>query len=151
MATKKTVIWLSLAVFSGLILSEAAYADYRRGGARAELRGDRSEIHKQRLELRNDLGELRRDRMELRRDLRRGAPADEIARDRAEIRQDRREIFDDRTALRNAYRELHRDGQFWSGRPYSYGRYDNPGNHYGWWNHRWGWQRSSWDHRWGSD
>jgi hypothetical protein len=47
-------------------------------------------------EQREDLRELWRDRQELRRDLRRGASADEIARDRAEIRRDRREIYSDR-------------------------------------------------------
>ena len=88
MHKRKILVWLGVGVFSGLLMSQAAFADsrfYGRGG----------EIRHERRELRNDGRELNRDRAELRSDLRHGAPASEIAGDRAEIRHDWQELGHD--------------------------------------------------------
>jgi hypothetical protein len=94
MNTRKVLMWLGVGVFSGLLMSDAAFAHDGFFGRRGEIRNDRRE-------LRNDWRELHRDKAELRRDLRRRAPASEIARDRAEIRGDWRELAQGRWELRN--------------------------------------------------
>src|SRR5919109_1808421 len=113
MATKKTMIWLGVGAFSGLLVSQAAFADPPRAwghhGRGAEMRSDRSEIRNDRTELRNDVRELNRDRMELHRDLRQGAPRSEIAQDRGEIRQDLGELSRDRRGLWQDRTDLNRD------------------------------------------
>src|SRR5919106_3847783 len=144
MKIKTAVIGLSLGVFSGLLGSEAAFAEPHRWGfwgrGAAEIRGDRAEIRKDRTEIRNDLRELHRDRAELHRDLRQGAPRREIAQDRAEIRQDLLELSRDRRELGRDYEELHRDlyrngwyrhsdGAWYRHPPYRSGWWDR----YGYW------------------
>jgi hypothetical protein len=94
MNTRKVLVWLGVGVFSGLLMSDVAFAHDGFLGGRGEIGGARRE-------LRGDWGELRRDRAELRRDLRGGAPASEIAGDRAEIRGDWQELARDRWDLRN--------------------------------------------------
>lgn len=148
MKTKKSWIWMGLAVAAGLMASTPAFANpggrrHYHDRGRAEIRGDRQELRNSRTELRNDRGELYRDRMELRRDLRNGAPASEIAQDRAEIRQDLRELRQDRSDLRSDRRELfsdlyrnewYRDAEgHWRHRPVA---------PWGWWNgydYAWRW------------
>src|SRR3974377_379991 len=78
MNTRKILAVLGIGLFSGLLASEAAFAD----GRVYDRRGDRRELH--------------HDRAELLRDFRHGAPASEIARERAEIRHDRRDLRHDR-------------------------------------------------------
>jgi hypothetical protein len=109
MNKRKTVIWLSVAVFSGLLASKAAFADDRHGGFNNRLR---AEIRNNRAELRKDLRELHRDRIELRRD---------------------------RRELRQNYRELDRNRARFGWHRYSDRRYHrSPAYRYGWghWNRR---------------
>jgi hypothetical protein len=143
----KILIWLGVALFSALLLSDTASADSRRShrASRGEIRESHREVQRSRAELRKDFNELRRDRAELRSDIRRGAPRHEIARGKAEIRRDWREIEQDRRELRRDQAELRRD---LGNRGYDarwYGRDRNHGN-YGWWNsdNRWDRGRSGW-------
>lgn len=86
MNTRKILAVLGVSVFSGLLMSEAAFADNRFYDRRGHERAER----------RSDWRELNHDRAELRRDFRHGAPASEIAHERAEIRHDRRDLRHDR-------------------------------------------------------
>ena len=124
MHKRKILVWLGVGVFSGLLMSQAAFADsrfYGRGG----------EIRHERRELRNDERELNRDRAELRSDLRHGAPASEIAGDRAEIRHDWQELGHDRRELWN-YRGWDRDDGY-GYQPYRRGWYDRYGRWHPYW------------------
>ncbi len=82
MKTKKILAVLGVGVISGLLISEAAFADNRYYDRRGDVRHDWRELH--------------HDRAELRRDFRHGAPSSAIAHERAEIRHERRDLRHDR-------------------------------------------------------
>jgi hypothetical protein len=124
MNKRKILLWLGVGVFSGLLMSQAAFADSGFYGGRGAIRQERREV-------RNDWRELNQDRAELRRDLWHGAPASEVASDRAEIRHDWQELAQDRRELWN-YRGWDRDDGY-RYQPYSRGWYDR----YGWWHPYW--------------
>jgi hypothetical protein len=128
MRNGKILVWLGVGVFSGLLMSQAVFAD---GG----FYGRRGEIRHERRELGRDWRELNHDRGELRRDFRRGAPASEIAGERAEIRHDWQELAHDRREL-GSYRGWDRDGDRDDGyryQPYRRGWYDRDD----WWRPYW--------------
>ena len=118
MNNRKILVCLGVGVFSGLLMSQAAFADSGFYGRRGEIRHERRELG-------NDRRELNHDRGELRRDFRRGAPASEIAGERAEIRHDWQELAHDRRELWN-YRGWDRDDVY-RYQPYRRGWYDRYG------------------------
>ena len=142
----KIFIGLGAGVFSTLLISETVFADSRYRGRPGEVRQEYRELQKSRAGLQKDLFELRKDRAELHRDIRRGASPREIARAREEVRESAREVARSRRDFSRDRAELRRDLDRSGYGNSRYERYQDRGNHYGWWNNdnRWDRRRSSW-------
>lgn len=154
MSRKSIIISVGAGMISILAFGNQASADTRRFDtprynrpAHQEIRGDRSELFKDRAELRRDVRDLHKDKAELRRDIRRGASPEEIARGRAEVRQGVREVWQDRREIRQDHRELRRDlDKYGWNRSFNNGHYGYAGYRYSRWDsNRWGRNRYGWN------